>query len=43
VKEGAGTEEGRTTSGIWSRLESSSWSWMDVFGWTSPPLFVIAQ
>jgi len=27
----------RTTSGTCSRLDNSSWSWVEVFGWTRPP------
>jgi hypothetical protein len=35
AEEGERTE--RTTRGTCNKLESSSWSWTEVFGWTRPP------
>ena len=32
-----------TTSGICNKEESSSWSWIEVFGWTRPPWLLIEQ
>jgi hypothetical protein len=40
---GSADDQGRTTKGTWSRLLSSFWSCMLVWGCTRPPWLEIAQ